>query len=380
MTIVERGVIYSAAGKPENERVACFADLCRTDSGVLFSTFQLGSAKNSSDTTLCIHRSRDEGRTWQRPAFPLATAMDGIPGSLSTGEMVEVQPGRLLLMATWIDRRDPSRPLFDPVTEGILPTKIIKAFSTDEGESWSAWEEVPFPGVDYRPHGSGPMVQWPDGTIALPIESQKPCEIKEAIDVQASWMIVSRDFGRSFEPPILVARCPDHRFYYWDQRVCAGKRPGEYLALFWTHDRTLGRDVNVHFKRGSLSGGGEILDTGIPAQISTPFVLPDGRLGALAVDRRFPGKIGLWRSADEGLSWQEEAPAYVHSGAARSAYGADSVKYAEVWEALEKWRFGHPAIRRLDGRRALITYYAGTELGLCIRWGRLTWFPPPGGK
>jgi hypothetical protein len=222
-------------------------------------------------------------------------------------------------------------------------------------------------------------VQWSDGAIALPFESHKPFDDPDPArrDVQASWLMVSKDFGTTFTGPYLVAQHPQHTVYYWDQRVCAGKQSGDYCALFWTHDRGLGRDVNVHMKQGRLApadaSSETVQDTMMPGQIATPTYLPGGQLCALVVDRRWPGKIALWLSKDNGASWLEQAPAYVHSGAAPSGYGSDTVKYAEVWESLEKWRFGHPMMRVLTDRLGLITYYAGTAAGLDIHWARVEW-------
>jgi hypothetical protein len=174
----------------------------------------------------------------------------------------------------------------------------------------------------------------------------------------------------------MVAQHPEHTIYYWDQRVCPGRRPGEFVALFWTHDRSRGQDITVHLRRGQLAGEavstGPIVDTGMPGQIAAPIVLSSGRMLALVVDRLWPGRIEIWQSDGDDCQWSKLSPAYVHSGAARSAYaGGAVVTYTEVWETLEKWRFGCPAIKALGDGEALITYYADLDHYLGVHWVRI---------
>ena len=44
--------------------------------------------------------------------------------------------------------------------------------------------------------------------------------------------------------------------------------------------------------------------------------------------------------------------------------------YAEFWEDMGKWSFGHPAIRPL-GNDWLIAWYAGTPKRMSIHWARV---------
>lgn len=133
LRIEARGLIYDARGKPNHEKVAFFTSLCVCADGTLLSCFQVGSVKHAVDSRLQLCRSRDGGNTWEESSWQFASTVDGVPGSLAAGELVETKPGRLLLMATWFDRSDPKRPLFDPTTEGLLHSKILKSFSADGG-------------------------------------------------------------------------------------------------------------------------------------------------------------------------------------------------------------------------------------------------------
>src|SRR5437764_6764248 len=312
MQVEARGLIYDATTKPDAEGIAFFTGLCPLHSGAILCSFQVGPSKHAPNATLRLCRSHDGGATWQELPFRFATVLDGVPGSLAAGEMVETEPGRLLLFAGWFDRSDPARPLFDPVTEGILRGRQLLAVSTDEGETWSPWRVVPTPGLTGC-GTTGPVVRWADGTIAYAFESFKEYDDPK-LGRHAAWLLVSRDGGRTFDPPHFVAQHPEHRLYYWDQRLCPGTAPGEFIALFWTHDLQEKRDRNVHLLRSSLGERTRELprETNIPGQIAAPLLLEDGRLLAFVVDRGRPGTMKLWQSRDGGLTWPEEESLTVH--------------------------------------------------------------------
>ena len=294
------------------------------------------------------------------------------PARCPRPEIVEVEPGRLLLFATWFDRSDPARPLFDPVTEGILRSRLLRAVSTDSGCSWSAWEAVPTPGLTGCA-STGPVVRWPDGTLAYAFESFKEYDDPRPAR-HAAWVVVSRDDGRTFSEPLLVAQDPNHEVYYWDQRLCPAGEGGEFIALFWTHDRKQKRDLSVHIRRGRITDPGieltPIQQTPIPGQIAAPLLLEDGRLLAFVVDRDRPGTMKLWASPDGGATWPADDCLLVHAHEERAALsqGRDNIDFKQYWEDMGKWSFGHPAIRPLGGDRVLLAWYAGTPEAMSIHW------------
>jgi hypothetical protein len=373
MQVEARGVVRDAARQPDSERIAFFTGLCTLHSGVILCGCQVGRSKHAPDATIRLSRSRDGGSTWHELPFRFATTIDGVPGSLAAAEMVEAEPGRLLLFSTWFDRSDPARPLFDSVTEGILRSKQLMAVSTDEGETWTPWTVVPTPGLTGCAI-TGPVTRLADGRIAYAFESFK--EYDDTSPTQhGSWLLVSRDGGRTFEPPFLVAQDPKHRVYYWDQRLCPTPNADEFIALFWTHDRDEKRDRNVHLLRASLRDGKGALphERTIPGQIAAPALLDDGSLLAFVVDRGRPGTLKLWRSRDGGASWplNDCLVVYTHDERALLSQGKENIDYAQFWEDMGKWSFGHPAIRPLDSGRVLCAYYAGTPERMSIHWARI---------
>lgn len=375
MNLEARGLIFDATTRSAAERIAYFTSLCPLRSGSILAGFQLGPAKHAPTSTIRLCRSRDGGSTWQEVPFRFETTFRGVPGSLAAAEMVEVEPGKLLVFTTWFDRSDPARPLFDPVTEGILHSKQLKAFSTDEGESWSSWEEVPTPGLKGCAM-TGPAVQWSDGRFAFAFESFKEFDDPKP-GRHAAWLLFSHDGGGSFDEPYLVAQHPEHKVYYWDQRLCPDKAFGEFVALFWTHDLEQKRDLNVHMRRTQLTGSSfersPIRATTIPGQIAAPLLLPDGRLLAFVVDRCRPGTLKLWQSGDGGATWPERDALVVHTHDERAALtqGLENIDFKQYWEDMGKWSFGHPAIRELGDGHVLLAYYAGTPTAMSIHWARV---------
>lgn len=370
-----RGLISDAAARPPHECIAFFDGLCRLRSGDLLAGYTVGPAKHAVTSTIRLSRSRDGGATWKETPHRFETSFGGVRGSLAGAEVVEVAPGRLLIATSWFDRSDPERPLFDPVTEGILHSRLLVAESSDAGETWGPWRAVETPGLTGCA-GTGPWVSWPDGTIALAFESFKEFDDPKP-GRHAAWLLPSRDGGKSFGAPFRVAQHPEHTVYYWDQRICPAGPSGEFLALFWTHNLQDKRDLRVHFLKASLKDGDKSRDlpreTTIPGQIAAPLLWDDGRIFGFVVDRDRPGTMTLWQSTDGGATWPEadRLVVHVHDERAKLSQGKENVDFKEYWEDMGKWSFGHPTMIRLDDRRALLSFYAGNPGQLSIHWARV---------
>ncbi len=353
--------------------MASFVGLCSTGSGTLLATCQLGSAKNAIDTTLVVCRSTDQGQTWVRCEHEFATKIGDCAGSLSSGDIIEITPGKLLLIATWFDRSDPTRPFFDPVTEGILPSKQLKAYSNNEGQSWSNWTELDMAGIKASSN-TGAILRWSDGTIGYAFENLKEyCD--PAPVVQGAWCVLSRDGGQTFEAPISTARDPQNRKYYWDQRLCVGPEVGDFIGLYWTHDIVRKTDIQVHLCQGNLLHDKERISqpmpTGLEGQIAAPLLLTDGRCLAFVVDRSDPGRLILFMAEGKDLNWNRQLTVHSQIEYAELSQGRDSINYTQYWEDMGKWTFGHPSIITLDSRTVLVAYYAGKPLHTSIHWARI---------
>ncbi|GIS59142.1 MAG: hypothetical protein CM1200mP2_13670 [Planctomycetaceae bacterium] len=374
MHVSARGLIFDATVAAENEAVAYVTSLVPLDSGAFLCGWQSGPGKHTATNTIGLARSTDGAHTWHRLPVKLETSFEGTPGSFLAAEMVESEPGRLLLFTTWIDRRIPDRPLFNPETEGILPTRILTCSSADDGNTWSHWSELNTAELTGCAV-TGPILRWTDGTIACSFESFKEFDDPTPVE-PAAWLMVSRDGGRSFGEPWQVARHPQQTKYYWDQRLCPTQNPGEFVGMFWTHNRPEQRDTNVHLLRASIHdeerAAAEPFETSIPGQIAACALTRDGRILSCVVDRGRPGTITLWQSADDGQTWPEDERlvVHVHDEQAAISQGREEIDYAEFWEDMGKWSFGHPAIRPLKNGW-LLAWYAGTPDRMSIHWAHV---------
>ena len=361
MKIVRKARVFNAEEQNESAKAAFFDSLLKLSSGDWICGFTAGKTKHHHQASVRLARSIDNGRSWSGIPWRFASTLGEIPGSLVGAEMVEIHPGRLLIFSTWFDRSEPDRPLFDPETEGILRSKQLMAASDDGGVSWSDWRAVSTPELTGCAV-TGPVQKWRDGAIAFAFESFKEFD-DPAPARHAAWLLVSRDGGETFESPVLVARDPAGKKYFWDQRLCPGPIDGDYIAMFWTHDRSKARDLNVHFLWGNIAEVEPPLpaETSIPGQIAAPLLLADGRILAFVVDRSRPGTMRLWASNDRGRTWPESDSIVVHDHEERAqvSQGSENVDFAEYWEDMGKWSFGHPSVRSLDTSDVLVTWYAG---------------------
>jgi len=77
-------------------------------------------------------------------------------------------------------------------------------------------------------------------------------------------------------------------------------------------------------------------------------------------------------SHDDGQTWPEDERlvVHVHDEKAAISQGREEIDYAEFWEDMGKWSFGHPAIRPLENGW-LLAWYSGTPDRMSIHWAHV---------
>jgi hypothetical protein len=319
--------------------------------------------------------SADEGQSW-------ATAFAGF-GDMAPGDsrargrircMALTASGNSLLGSLcWIDRSDPARPMFNPVTEGILPTQVMFVASTDCGRSWSGAREVPL-----LPHTgnaiTGPILPLADGRLALPYEAWKDYH-DPAPGVHHASLRISADGGSTWPELAIVAHDPGGAILYWDQRLTVEPETGRLLAMFWTHDRQAGQDLAIHIAAGSPDGAGWTapVSTGIAGQICAPLALGGGRAFAAYVHRHDPPGLRAILSADFGQTWTaaDELIFYEKARGGTESGMAGQRDFADYWADMSIWTFGHPAPLLLPNGNVMVAYYAGDASAMGIYWVRI---------
>lgn len=358
MKVLDRGTVFDASKASSSECCCAFTSLVKLSSGKLRCSFKSGPNKLSPHDRIIIMQSEDDGRTWQRLYDGFDTVFNGVSGSFSGGYLFEANPERLLISLHWVDRSDPTKPLSNPVTSGVLPMKYLLAESQDQGRTWTQPIEV-----SLAPHpGSNPsceMLRLNEGSLLLAYESWK--EWDEIEGNQSANVKLSRDDGKSWSGPITMATDPAKQFYFWDNHLTQQPETGKLLAAFWTHDTTQGRDAPISLAWGEPDGtqwSAPFL-TSIQGQVVSPVFLEDGRLMLVYVHRHDPPSIRAIISNDLGQTWDFDNELIIHDNANQNQQGMDrSRSNAEYWNDMTRWTFGHPKVIRVDGGQLLAVYYA----------------------
>lgn len=372
MKIVDRGTVFDAGSARPEVRFCTFPWPEQLADGQWVVAFRTGSSKDSPDEEVRIMGSTDEGASWTLRFEGFG--MVGEEGHrIRGGALTEHRPNMLIGSFLWIDHSDPTLPLANPETQGILPTAIMVAESADAGRSWSPLREVPV--APHRGNATtGAILHLKDGTLVLPYEAWKAYYDTTYGQHHAS-LRLSHDGGQSWEGPAIVAHDPDARVLYWDQRLSVSPDDGSLVALLWTHDREAQQDLPMHIAWGSPDAQewSTPRSTGLDGQIGTPLHLPDGRLFMAYVHRHYPPSLRALISDDMGTTWNtaDELVFYEkEQDEAESGIGGRR-DFGDYWLDMNIWTFGHPGALLLPGGDVLVTYYAGDASGLSVHWVRI---------
>ncbi|MCC6944916.1 MAG: exo-alpha-sialidase [Thermomicrobiales bacterium] len=368
MEIVDAGLIFDAEAADSSGRSNAFTSLTRLSDGSYRAAFRSAPGRDIAGGRLRIMGS-DDGRVWSTIHPGLTRSIDDIEGDMYAGYFTESEPGALLGAFVWVDRSNPDLSFVHPQTAGILPTRNLLATSHDGGATWFDWWEVDL-GPEQGCTVTGPVFAWGDGTLALPYETWKFYEDASPGSHTAS-LRLSPDRGRSWIDRKIVAADPESRLFYWDQRMAVDPGSGEAVAMFWTHDRQEGQDVENHIAWSS--GPGMSWSTPQPAgwrgQHCQPLWLDDSRLLAVYVERDSPGGIALRLSPDFGRTWPGDDYLRVYDHAATATRSSDG--FEAFWQEMMTWQFGHPrAVLNPDGT-ILIAWYAGHADATSVHWARV---------
>ncbi len=374
MRLVDAGEIYDAQTIPDHRRNCAFTTINRLHDSTILVSGRWGSARDSVDGHACIYATSDSGRTWslRYDGFGKGT-WDGTPGEIKGLTSTELTPGRLTATALWVDRSNPDLPFIHPETQGLLPMRIMHVDSEDGGVTWSRPRRM-----DTTPHlAASPcsfhVIQLPDGVLVQPYEQWK--EYTDSSPGRpAARLRFSHDGGRTWPEFVTVARHPDNTLAYWDQRLSVHSGDGRLAAMFWTHDFNQGVDIDIHIAHGAPDGREWTIPqgTGLPGQHCQPLSLGGERLLAAYPRRRDPPGIVLSISEDFGVTWDRERDFLVYDSTTGTESGARGNRsQSELWGDMERWRFGHPRMVRLQDNEVFVVYYAGNDSVKTARWARV---------
>lgn len=350
------------------QRSCAFTSLVALSDGSYRCAFRAAPGRDLPGGKVRIMGSQD-GRIWETVHPGLTRQLEGIEGDLYAGYFAELQPGILTGSFVWVDRSDPALSFVNPVTAGVLPMRNLLARSTDGGATWHDWQELDL-GPDEGCSCTGPVFSPESGVLAFPYETWKSYDDPGPGNHTAS-LRLSRDRGSGWHERRIVAADPAGRIFFWDQRIAVHPETGELVAMFWTHDRDRGIDLDTHLCRsaGVDNEWSWPVATGWSGQHCQPLALGGNRLAAVHTERTPPGGIVVRLSDDFGRSWSDDAMIRVYRPAAK--LDETEKNFEEFWQSMMAWPFGHPRGVLTPENDLLIAWYAGANDVIGVQWARV---------
>jgi len=355
--IVDRGAVFKH--EPGTTRQSTtFPGICVLPSGRWLCGFRAGATKeHMSEQHSLLTWSDDQGKTWRAPFEPhKPQTINGSPGLTGSVRTTALGDRQVVGICWWIDHSDPSAPLFNGQTEGLLDMRLLLSFSQDEGESWSEPQVIDTSPFNVPTPVTGPVLRLSNGELACQFELNKPYNDTTPWR-HKSVLMFSADGGRSWPTYSVVSDHPD--IFYWDQRPSV-LGDGSILDLFWTFDRPRAVYLNIQARESHDNGRtwSELWDTGLPGQPAPAVPLPSGELALVYVDRTGAPIIRLRKSADGGRTWPEETDLVIRCLEAPSQTWDRSISQ-NVWDEVSAFSLGLPDTAALPNGQFVVVYYAG---------------------
>jgi len=368
-SVIDHGMVFDARSGAADGRSNAFTSIAATTDGYV-CTFRTARGRDVAGGRLRIMGSED-GNAWSTLHEGLTCEILGVAGDMYAGYIAELEPRLLTGAFLWVDRSNPALSFVHPETTGILPTRNLLAQSSDGGATWADWREVDL-GPEHGCTVTGPVFRASPGLLALPYETWKSYENVSPGRHSAS-LRLSRNDGTTWTERRIVAADADGSTFFWDQRIAVNAESGEAVAMFWTHDRTQGRDVENTIAWADHAGGdwSQPISCGWSGQHCQPLWLGEERLLAVHVTRDHRAGIVARLSDDFGRTWNPAATVQVYSREADSRSVAEST-FEEFWQEMMTWQFGHPRAVLTPERDVLIVWYAGDDSATSVHWARLS--------
>lgn len=368
MRIVDSGIIYNATAAPPDRRSCAFTSLIALTDGSYRCAFRTAPGRDIPGGRLRI-MSSENGREWATLQSGLTHPLDGIEGDLYAGYFTELEPGVLTGAFLWVDRSDPELSFVNPETAGVLPMRNLLANSTDGGAHWHDWLELDL-GPEEGCSCTGPVFVVQPDVLAFPYETWKSYDDPGPGNHTAS-LRLSRNGGRSWDEQRIVAADPTGRLLFWDQRIAVHPESGELVAMFWTHDRERGTDLENHLCRAdSIDGDWSWpVSTGWSGQHCQPVALGGDRLAAVHTERTPPGGIVVRLSDDFGRTWRNDATIWLYTPPSKP--DESTKNFEEFWQSMMEWPFGHPRAVLTPENDLLVAWYAGENDTIGMNWARV---------
>ena len=317
MKVVHSSIIYDNPLPQLKSIHSCFPFLCELKDGTILAAHQMGEAFESVNGTSCISKSIDGGKTWSAPYSMFDKSKDVIPTS-DACKITRVNNNQLVALGYEYFREDPSLPIGNPETGGVLDDRVFISYSDDDGNTWTDREEIL---CAWGPHieASAPITVLQDGSWATPITGFPDWNGKTTLAVNGR-LLRSYDCGKTWNDDVICMDFPQGNITCYEQRLCQLEN-GTLVVIGWNENLSTGELLNNHFTISTDNGKtfSTPMDTGIHGQASSVCAIGGNRLLALHAVRRDaqrPGVYGsvvdlsdgTWNVVETQLLWEPATP------------------------------------------------------------------------
>ncbi len=353
MKVLHSSIIYENPLPQLCSRHSFFPNIAEKKDGTLLAAFAIGQAFESVDSTACIAKSTDGGKSWSTPRAMLD--LKGEENKLTDyAKLTALPDGRIVAMGYTYLRDDPTLPIGNPENGGVLDDFVFYALSKDGGETFGEMNKI---ACAWGPHveASAPITVLKDGSWITPITGFPDWEGKMH-GALCGRALVSHDEGRTWNDDTVCMDFSPRQVTCYEQRMCQ-LASGTVVCIGWNEDVTTGERLANHYTL-SFDGGKSWTapeSTGVKGQASSVCAIGGERLLALHAVRRDTDRPGIyayvidlsegkWRVVDEAVVWEPKTPIM------------KDTKMAEIFSFL---KFGQPgAVLLSDGDVMMSHWFA----------------------
>ena len=318
-----------------------------------------GSARESDDGEVLIHRSVDGDATWNR-AGSLSEPDDAGEGTRFPGGF-GITPHGETLATVFYPKKNAGAGQF-------------LARSKDGGTTWSDLQPLDSSPFESMAPG-GNLATLDDGTLIAAGEWGDE-QGDDSLPDWAAAITRSHDGGRSWEPWRRIQGPGERGLYFFDLRLTR-LTDDRLLAVYWTHDMERDAGVNVHtaFSEDAGESWSEPQDAGFWGQVTDVLGLQSGRAVAVTNHRREPMGVRALLSDDGGAHFDEHhvelwgiEPARIRNAPVLSKR-RDLVE--NVLDSYHHFTFGTPTVTQLADGTIIAAFYVTEEHVTYVRCCRL---------
>lgn len=352
--VLEHGVVYRNQYPNRVSEYVTFPVVQALPDDSLLCMCRHGTARESDDGVIRLHRSTDGGHTWtdlgqpfESPSIPRGCRLTGGFGVTRDGEVMA------MVVCPRAEQRADGQPL----------CQFYGARSCDGGLTFSKPVPIEMPPLRVLGPG-GNLVTCSDGTLLAAAETQGDEHGTDTCP-WTSMILRSSDGGRTWSGPHRVQA--SDKLHYFDIRIMA-LPDGRLLAAYWAHDLERNHDVNVHTAWSEDAGvtWSAPRDAGFVGQVTVLCSLGGDRVVAISNHRREPFGVRALFSENGGASFDEATsrelwgttPATIRSAPVEVA-SRDTDQ--DVLSAYHHYTFGSPSVTRLADGTVVAVFYVTEE-------------------